>query len=52
MKVKKYPTRCRKDYVFIGDSTRFGHHYAHHQENKTKPTKSPTVYSTGRAATD
>jgi hypothetical protein len=22
----------------IGDSTCFGHHYAHHQENKTKPT--------------
>jgi hypothetical protein len=39
----------QKDDVFIGVSTCFGHHHAHHQENSTKPP-TPMVYSTGRAA--
>jgi hypothetical protein len=41
----------QKDYVFIGVSTCFRHHHAHHQENSIKPT-TPMVYSTGRAAVD
>jgi hypothetical protein len=35
-----------KQDVFIGVSTCFGHHRAHHQEKSTKPT-TPMVYSTG-----
>jgi hypothetical protein len=38
-----------EDDLFIGISTCFGHHHAHHQEDGTKPT-TPMVYSTGRAA--
>jgi hypothetical protein len=34
-----------EDDVFIGVSTCFGHHHAHHQENGTKSTV-PVVYST------
>jgi hypothetical protein len=49
MKVNKQPTRCRKDDVFTGVSTYFGHHHAHHQEKSTKPTTS-MAYSAGRAA--
>jgi hypothetical protein len=41
----------QKDEVFIGVSTCFGHHHAHHQENGTKPT-TLMVYSTGRAVVD
>jgi hypothetical protein len=45
--MQKEPTRCRRNQLdaeelefFIGvvNSTCFGHHYAHHQEYKTKPT--------------
>jgi hypothetical protein len=46
MKVNKKPTRYRKDDVFIGVSTCFGHHNAHHQENSTKPTM-PLLYTIG-----
>jgi hypothetical protein len=35
----------QKDDVFIGVSTRFGHHHAHHQENSTKPS-TPMVLQT------
>jgi hypothetical protein len=36
MKVNKKPTRCSKDDLFIGVSTCFGHHHAHHQQNSYK----------------
>jgi hypothetical protein len=38
-----------EDDLFIGVSTCFGHHHAHHQENGTKST-APMVYSTGCVA--
>jgi hypothetical protein len=40
LKAKKERIRCRKFEVFIGvvNSIYFGHHYAHHQEYRTKPT--------------
>jgi hypothetical protein len=38
-----------EDNVFIGVSTCFGHHHAHHQENGTK-TKALVVSSTGCVA--
>jgi hypothetical protein len=40
-----------EDDVFIGVSTCFGHHHAHHQENCTKSTAS-MVYSTDCVAED
>jgi hypothetical protein len=48
MKMNKYQLDAEDD-EFIGVSTCFGHHHAHHQENGTKSTM---VYSTGCAAED
>jgi hypothetical protein len=41
----KKVNQMQKDDVFIGVSTCFGYHHAHHQENGRKPT-TPMVYST------